>query len=65
MLITNKHIYFAGEKAFRVKYDKIVSFQPFEDGIGIQKDGVTAKPQVFKNIDGWFAYNLVTNLSQI
>lgn len=65
MGISNMHIYFAGTKSFRMKYDKIVSFEPFEDGIGIQKDGVTAKPQVFKNIDGWFCYNLVTNLSQL
>ena len=65
MLITNKHIYFGGPKAFRTRFDKIVSFNPYEDGIGIQKDGVTAKPQVFKNLDGWFCYNLLSNLSQM
>jgi hypothetical protein len=63
--ITNKHIYFAGAKSFRIRYDKIVTFEPYEDGIGIQKDGVTAKPQIYKNIDGWFCYNLLTNLSQL
>lgn len=30
-----------------------------------QKNSVTAKPQVFTNIDGWFCYNLVSNLSQL
>jgi hypothetical protein len=62
--ITNKHLYFAGElKSFRVPYAKIVSFEPFSDGIGIVRDAVTAKPQIFVTHDGWFTYNLVTNLA--
>jgi len=66
MAITNKHIYFSGsQKSFRVNFNKIVSFQPYEDGIGLQKDGVTAKPQIFKTGDGWFTYNLVSNISQL
>ena len=64
--ITNKHLYYSSSiKNFRVKYDKIVTFMPFEDGIGIQKDTANAKPQVFKNNDGWFTYNLVTNLAKL
>ncbi len=64
--ITNKHIYFAGSiKRFRIKYDKIVTFEPYSDGIGIQKDNATAKPQLFITGDGWFIYNLVTNLAQL
>jgi hypothetical protein len=63
--ITDKHIYFAGPtKAFRVKYDKIVSFTPYSDGIGIQRDAQTAKPQVFVTGDGWFTYNLISNLAK-
>jgi len=64
--ITTKHIYFTGpEKSFRIKYDKIVSFTPYSDGIGIQKDGVRAKPQTFIIGDGWFVYNLLTNISKL
>lgn len=64
--ITNKHIYFAGPaKSLRVPYSKIVSFMPFEDGVGVVRDAQTAKPQIFKTGDGWFAYNLVTNLAQL
>jgi len=63
--ITDKHIYFAGPaKAFRVKYDKIISFTPYSDGIGIQRDAQTAKPQVFVTGDGWFTYNLISNLAK-
>ena len=62
--ITNKHIYFYGHnKKFRIKYEKIVSFESYSDGIGLQKDAVTAKPQIFVTGDGWFTYNLITNLS--
>lgn len=66
VVITNKHIFFAGPvKALRVPYAKIVSFQPFSDGIGIIRDASTAKPQIFVTGDGWFTYNLVTNLAHL
>lgn len=66
VVITTKHIYFHGpRKPIRIPYNKIVSFQPMSDGIGIMKDTATAKPQYFMVGDGWFIYNLVANLSQI
>ncbi|NLB54474.1 MAG: hypothetical protein GX811_01675 [Lentisphaerae bacterium] len=65
MGITNKHIYFAGpSKRFRIAFDKIVAFDSFSDGIGIQRDAQSAKPQTFVTGDGWFTYNLITNLAQ-
>ena len=64
--VTTKHIYFHGSrKRFRVRLDKIVSFEPFADGLGIMRDAQTAKPQMFSVGDGWFIYNLVTNISQL
>lgn len=64
--VTNKHIYFAGpSKRFRINYNKIVAFEPFSDGIGVQRDVQTAKPQSFSTGDGWFTYNLITNLAQM
>ena len=61
-----KHIYFSGpKKKFRVRYDRIVGFEPFNDGFGIMRDAQTAKPQAFKTGDGWFAYNLAVNLAQM
>jgi hypothetical protein len=63
--ITERHMYFSGpSKAFRVRYDKIVSFTAYSDGIGFQRDAQTAKPQVFITGDGWFTYNLVVNLAK-
>jgi hypothetical protein len=64
--VTNKHVYFAGpSKRFRIAYNKIVSFEPFSDGIGVQRDAQTAKPQSFATGDGWFTYNLIINLAQM
>ncbi len=64
--LTTKHIYFAGNrKKFRVRYDRIVRFDPYNDGFGIMRDAQTAKPQTFRTGDGWFAYNLAANLSQM
>jgi hypothetical protein len=66
VVITSKNIYFAGsQKSVRIPYAKIVSFESFNDGIGVMRDAATAKPQIFVTGDGWFTYNLVTNLSKL
>ena len=63
---TTKHLYFSGaKKKFRVRYDRIVDFEPFSDGFGIMREAQTAKPQSFRTGDGWFAFNLATNLAQM
>ena len=66
IVVTNKNIYFAGpRKSLRLPYAKIVSFEPFSDGIGVMRDTATAKLQIFVTGDGWFTYNLVTNLAKL
>lgn len=66
VVVTNRNIYFAGpRKSLRLPYSKIVSIEPFSDGIGVTRDSLTARPQVFLTGDGWFTYNLVINLSQM
>jgi hypothetical protein len=66
LAVTNKNLYFAGDrKAFRIPFNKIVAFNPFNDGIGIQRDAQTSKPQSFNTGDGWFTYNLLVNLAQM
>ena len=63
---TTKHVYLSGrKKKFRVRYDRIVHFEPFSDGFGLMRDAQTAKPQGFRTGDGWFAYNLAVNLAQM
>ena len=57
MGLTTKHIYFASDrKRFRIRYDKIVAFEPYEDGFGIMRYAQTSKPQAFRTGDGWFPY---------
>lgn len=66
MVVTNKHIYFHGPiKSFRIPFQKIVSFEPYSNGIGITKDAANAKTQTFINGDGWFIYNLVSNINNL
>jgi hypothetical protein len=63
---SNKNLYFVGpHKSLRIPYAKIVSFLPFSDGMGLTRDAASAKPQVFVTHDGWFTYNLVTNLAKL
>ncbi len=64
MCMTNKHIFFSSTlKNLKVQITKIFTMTPYEDGIVLQKEGVSARPQTFKNIDGWFIYNVISNLN--
>jgi len=64
--VTNRHVYFSGGgKSFRIRHDKIVSIEPYSDGVGIQRDAQTARPQVLVTGDGWFTYNLLMNVSNL
>ena len=63
---TTKHIYFSGpKKKFRVRYDRIVDFDPFSNGFELMRYVQTAKPQSFRTGDGRFAYNLAVNPAQM
>ncbi len=63
--LTTKHVYFhGGSERFRVRYSRIVSFEPYSDGFGLMRDNQRAKPETFITGDGWFIYNLVSQLAQ-
>lgn len=66
LMATTAGLYFVSpSKSLRIPYAKIVSFESFSDGIGLMRDLATAKPQIFITDDGWFAYNLITNLAKL
>ena len=65
MVVTNKHLYYHGAKAFRIPFSKIVSYEPFSNGIGITRDAANAKMQTFVTGDGWFTYNLISNINSL
>lgn len=60
--ITTKHIYFTGsQKSFRVRLEKIVSFDPYKDALHIMRDTASAKPEAFtlSAFDVWFSVNAI------
>lgn len=62
LIFTNKHVYFSSVmKNFKTPYRDILSVNPYEDGVDFQRHDM--KPQVFKGIDGWFTYNLISNMA--
>lgn len=66
LTITNKNIYFYSRMiSIKIPFDKIISFTPYSDGLGIMKDGTTAKPQIFSGLDGWFIFNIVSNINAL
>lgn len=66
LVITSKHIYFGSDlKKFKIPFRKIISITPYNDGIGLHKEGVSAKPQIFKNVDSWFVHNAISYLNQV
>jgi hypothetical protein len=66
LAVTNNHIYFVGpHKSLRIRHDKIISLIPYSDGVGLHRDAASAKPQAFRTGDGWFTYNLLSNIHTI
>lgn len=63
LALTDKNIYFSSTEAkIRLPLNNIISFEPYKDGLGIQKDGTNAKPQYFFNLDPWFLQNAISIL---
>ena len=68
--ITNKNLYFYSEaRTEKIPLKKIIATTNYNDGIGIQREGKTAKPMVFKMAvhpeDGWFVCNVISNILEI
>lgn len=63
LLVTNKNLFWISpNKVVKIQVKKMIAITPTDDGVIVQKDGVTAKPQYFKTRDAWFTYNLISNL---
>lgn len=61
--LTDKHIYFhSPEKSLKVPFAKILSLDPYSNGLGLQKDGANDKPIFLENLNSWFCYNVISNL---
>ena len=63
--LTDKNLYFhSPEKSLKIPISKILSLEPYSNGLGLQKDGANDKPMFFENLNSWFCYNAITNLKQ-
>ena len=56
-VVTNKYLYFLGVKQVKLSISKILSFEPYSDGIVLVKDGTNPKPYTFIGFDSWFVVN--------
>ena len=64
LAVTTSGLRFAGtKKRFRIRYDSIASFDHYGNGIGIVQKARRNRHLAFVTGDGWFIYNLVTNLA--
>lgn len=63
-IITNKNIYFLGQKQVKIGISKILSYEPYSDGLVIVKDGINPKPYTFIGFDSWFAVNAMHLLAE-
>lgn len=61
--LTDRNLYYASpEKSLKIPYSKILSLEPYANGIGIQKDGTNSRPIFLENINSWFVYNVIANI---
>ena len=47
MAITTKHLYFNGDRSFRIAHGKIVSVEQMEDAVSVTRDRASAHPEFF------------------
>lgn len=66
LVITNKNLFLVlATRTFKIPLAKLISVTPYLDGIGFQRDTVRDSSFLCANIDGWFAYNVVSNLASL
>lgn len=62
--LTTKHLYYIGEstgRSFRIRLEKIVTFNHYDNGLQVMRDTASAKPEAFimDNDDAWFLSNAI------
>ncbi len=63
LCLTDKNIYFSSsQKSLKIPYNKIINIENYSNGLGLQKDGASSKPIFLENANGWFCYNIISNL---
>ncbi len=66
LVFTNKNVVFHGSlRSTRIPLKKVVSIDPYSDGVRIIRESANPTPQIFLLDDPWFATNLVSKLGQL
>jgi hypothetical protein len=66
LVLTSRNIYFwSPQKVLKLPLKKIISMQPYTDGIHIVRDAANAVPQTFKLDDPLFACDAIARLNQL
>lgn len=61
LAVTSRHLYFSGQRSFRVRFDKIVSVKAWADAVEITRDRASGLSEYFQvgREDAVFAYELL------
>ncbi|MCY3749628.1 MAG: hypothetical protein OXG64_10070 [Chloroflexi bacterium] len=64
MAVTTKHLYFAGERTFRIRFSRIVSVQAMRDAVEVTRDRVSGLSEYFilDDADIQFAADLMQSI---
>ena len=64
MAITTKHLYFAGERTFRIRFSRIVSVQAMQNAVQVTRDRVSGLSEYFllDDADIQFAADLMQSI---
>ena len=64
MAITTKHVYFSGERTFRIRFSRIVSVQAMRDAVEVTRDRVSGLSEYFilDDSDIQFAADLMQSI---
>lgn len=63
VVMTDRNLYFSGDsRAWRLPWSKIIKLTPYNDGIGIIRDGANANPQTLLIPEAEFAFKLARQL---
>jgi hypothetical protein len=67
MVITSKHLYFNGQRSFRIPFGKIVSVQPMADAVEVTRDRASALAEYFVvgERDADFAFELLHSVPSL
>lgn len=63
LVLTDRNVIFKGEKSVKIAINKILSIQPYSDGVEITKEGANSQLYTFTCLDPWLLVNAIRQLA--